>query len=167
MLRVEQGKGQKDRNGMLSPRLLELLREWWLHRPAHDVAVSGPRSAAADHDAPALSGRTDTAASGRDREAGVAAHVAAQLCHPSLEHGVDMRLIQVLSGTPSSRRARATRTSRPTCCATGPARSTGCATDAADGGAEVARRDSGSSSSGGRDISVTTAPLRVAPTAAT
>jgi site-specific recombinase XerD len=30
VLRVEQGKGKKDRNGMLSPRLLELLREWWL-----------------------------------------------------------------------------------------------------------------------------------------
>ena len=29
-LHVEQGRGQKDRNGMLSPRLLELLREWWL-----------------------------------------------------------------------------------------------------------------------------------------
>ena len=29
VLRVEQGKGRKDRNGMLSPRLLELLREWW------------------------------------------------------------------------------------------------------------------------------------------
>jgi len=29
VLRVEQGKGKKDRNGMLSPRLLQLLREWW------------------------------------------------------------------------------------------------------------------------------------------
>jgi|SRR5450631_4182147 integrase len=30
ILHVEQGKGMKDRNAMLSPRLLELLREWWL-----------------------------------------------------------------------------------------------------------------------------------------
>jgi len=30
VVRIEQGKGQKDRNGMLSPRLLELLEEWWL-----------------------------------------------------------------------------------------------------------------------------------------
>jgi integrase/recombinase XerD len=29
MLRVEQGKGRKDRNAMLSPLLLELLRAWW------------------------------------------------------------------------------------------------------------------------------------------
>ena len=34
VIRVE-GKGKKDRNGMLSPRLLVLLREWWLvGRPA-------------------------------------------------------------------------------------------------------------------------------------
>jgi integrase/recombinase XerD len=29
MLRVEQGKGRKDRYAMLSPLLLELLRDWW------------------------------------------------------------------------------------------------------------------------------------------
>jgi integrase/recombinase XerD len=29
MLRVEQGKGRKDRHAMLSPVLLELLRDWW------------------------------------------------------------------------------------------------------------------------------------------
>jgi integrase len=28
-LRVEQGRGQRDRTVMLSPRLLQLLREWW------------------------------------------------------------------------------------------------------------------------------------------
>lgn len=30
LLRVEQGKGRKDRHAMLSPQLLELLRAWWL-----------------------------------------------------------------------------------------------------------------------------------------
>jgi site-specific recombinase XerD len=29
LIRVEQGKGRKDRNVMLSPRLLEVLRAWW------------------------------------------------------------------------------------------------------------------------------------------
>jgi integrase/recombinase XerD len=35
MLRVEQGKGRKDRFALLSPQLLELLRDWWrIARPA-------------------------------------------------------------------------------------------------------------------------------------
>src|SRR3984885_15663696 len=29
VIRVEQGKGQKDRYVMLSPKLLEILRNWW------------------------------------------------------------------------------------------------------------------------------------------
>ncbi len=29
LIRVEQGKGRKDRHAMLSPQLLELLRTWW------------------------------------------------------------------------------------------------------------------------------------------
>ena len=29
MLRVEQGKGRKDRHAMLSPQLLKLLRDWY------------------------------------------------------------------------------------------------------------------------------------------
>jgi len=34
VIRVEQGKGQRDRFVMLSPRLLEILREWWrLEKP--------------------------------------------------------------------------------------------------------------------------------------
>jgi site-specific recombinase XerD len=36
VLRVEQGKGMKDRYVMLSPKLLEILREWWrVQRPEH------------------------------------------------------------------------------------------------------------------------------------
>ena len=30
LIRVEQGKGRKDRHAMLSPQLLEILRAWWL-----------------------------------------------------------------------------------------------------------------------------------------
>lgn len=29
IIRVERGKGRKDRNAMLSPHLLDLLRQWW------------------------------------------------------------------------------------------------------------------------------------------
>jgi site-specific recombinase XerD len=40
IIRVEQGKGRKDRNVMLSPELLDLLRQWWRKRPSrHDVAT--------------------------------------------------------------------------------------------------------------------------------
>jgi site-specific recombinase XerD len=36
VLRVEPGQGQKDRDVMLSPKLLEILREWWrVSRPRH------------------------------------------------------------------------------------------------------------------------------------
>lgn len=36
VVRVEQGKGQKDRYVMLSPRLLDILRDWWrVERPRH------------------------------------------------------------------------------------------------------------------------------------
>ena len=35
LLRIEQGKGRKDRFAMLSPRLLDLLRDWYrIARPA-------------------------------------------------------------------------------------------------------------------------------------
>ncbi len=40
VIRVEQGKGQKDRYVMLSPNLLELLREWW--RAARKKGWMGP-----------------------------------------------------------------------------------------------------------------------------
>jgi len=43
LLRVEQGKGQRDRYAKLSPRLLEVLRTWWrAARPTGWLFPSGP-----------------------------------------------------------------------------------------------------------------------------
>jgi len=40
IIRVEQAKGKKDRNVMLSPETLELLREWWkIRRKKYDAGV--------------------------------------------------------------------------------------------------------------------------------
>src|SRR3982075_4757621 len=33
IIRIEQSKGRKDRNVMLSPEMLDLLRQWWKGRP--------------------------------------------------------------------------------------------------------------------------------------
>jgi integrase/recombinase XerD len=40
IIRVEQSKGRKDRNVMLSPEVLDLLRQWWKVRPSrHDAGT--------------------------------------------------------------------------------------------------------------------------------
>jgi integrase len=35
IIRIEQSKGRKDRNVMLSPEMLDLLRQWWKVRPSY------------------------------------------------------------------------------------------------------------------------------------
>src|SRR5712691_10559400 len=40
IIRIEQSKGRKDRNVMLSPEMLELLRQWWKVRPSrYDAGI--------------------------------------------------------------------------------------------------------------------------------
>ena len=88
LLRVERGKGRKDRHAMLSPQLLELLRAWWREgrrrgaAAAGRLAVSRPQPGRAAVDPPAQPRRPRRRRGRRDQEAGVAAHAAAQLRHP-------------------------------------------------------------------------------------
>src|ERR1700724_3856761 len=37
IIRIEQSKGRKDRNVMLSPEMIDLLRQWWKARPGFDA----------------------------------------------------------------------------------------------------------------------------------
>jgi site-specific recombinase XerD len=41
IIRIEQSKGRKDRNVMLSPEMLDLLRQWWRVRTSrHDAGIA-------------------------------------------------------------------------------------------------------------------------------
>jgi integrase/recombinase XerD len=97
-LRVEQGKGQRDRYVMLSPQLLEWLREWW--RAARPRAWLFPgQNPVNPMSARQLSRAVRTAAQG----AGIAKRVSPHTLRHSfathlLEQNVDIRVIQVLLG---------------------------------------------------------------------
>ena len=98
IIRVEQGKGGKDRNVMLSPSLLDLLRTWW--RAARPQGWLFP-------------GR-DPAQPMTTRQLNRACHAAAQMAEINkrvslhtlrhsfathlLEQNIDVRVIQVLLG---------------------------------------------------------------------
>ena len=81
-LRVEQGKGQRDRYVMLSPQLLELLREWW--QAARPQAWLFPGQNPINPMTARQLNRAVTAAKdpGGNLQARVAAHLAAQLSPP-------------------------------------------------------------------------------------
>ena len=79
VIRVEQGKGPKDRFAMLSPHLLDVLRAWW--REGRPTTWLFPGQAPVG--AAIQSGLPCCHAPCRYREAGNTAHPSAQLCHPS------------------------------------------------------------------------------------
>ena len=97
-LRVEQGKGQQDRYVLLSPQLLEWLREWW--RAARPRGWLFPGK---DPINPLTERQLRRAVHAAAREAGIAKHVTPHTLRHSfathlLEQGVDIRVIQVLLG---------------------------------------------------------------------
>ena len=97
-LRVEQGKGQRDRYVMLSPQLLELLRDWW--QAARPQVWLFPGQNPINPMTPRQLNRAVTAA--KDL-AGITKRVSPHTLRHSfathlLEQGVDIRVIQVLLG---------------------------------------------------------------------
>jgi integrase/recombinase XerD len=97
-LRVEQGKGQRDRYVMLSPQLLELLRDWW--QAARPQVWLFPGQNPVNPMTPRQLNRAVTAAK---TLAGISKRVSPHTLRHSfathlLEQGVDIRVIQVLLG---------------------------------------------------------------------
>ncbi len=97
-LRVEQGKGQRDRYVMLSPQLLELLREWW--RAARPQAWLFPGQNPIN---PMSARQLVRAVHAAKNLAGISKRVSPHTLRHSfathlLEQNVDIRVIQVLLG---------------------------------------------------------------------
>jgi site-specific recombinase XerD len=98
LIRVEQGKGRKDRYVMLSPALLDLLRQWWRVARPRGWLFPG-RDPAQPISARQLSNACHTAA----RSAGLDKRVSLHTLRHSfathlLERRTDIRVIQVLLG---------------------------------------------------------------------
>lgn len=98
LIRVEQGKGKKDRYVMLSPRLLEVLRTWWRAERPKDWLFPGWR--VGQHMRPAA---LQLACQEAAKRAGLNKRVTVHTLRHSfathlLENGADIRIIQTLLG---------------------------------------------------------------------
>jgi integrase/recombinase XerD len=98
VLRIEQGKGRKDRFAMLSPKLLELLRDWYrIARPA--VWLFPGRDSMLPMTARQLNRAVHAAANMAEIEKRVTPHTLRHsFATHLLEENIDIRLIQVLLG---------------------------------------------------------------------
>jgi len=104
IVRVNQGKGQRDRYAMLSPSLLELLRAWWRHGHAQGKMRPGGWLFPGRNPLNPLSTRQlnhacHLAARVADLDKGVSMHTLRHsFATHLLENKVDIRVIQVLLG---------------------------------------------------------------------
>jgi len=98
LIRVEMGKGRKDRHAMLSPQLLELLRTWWLQSRSKGWLFPG-----LDPLLPLTVRQLNRACHAAAEAAGLGSWVTPHTLRHSfathlLESQIDVRVIQVLLG---------------------------------------------------------------------
>jgi site-specific recombinase XerD len=104
LIRVEQGKGRKDRNAMLSPQLLELLRLWWREGKRRSVMLPhGWLFPGRNCLEPLSTRQLNRAVHEAAEAAGIKKRVSPHTLRHSfathlLEQDVDIRVIQVLLG---------------------------------------------------------------------
>jgi site-specific recombinase XerD len=104
LLRVERGKGRKDRQAMLSPQLLELLRAWWREGRRRSLLLPGGWLFPGRNPVEPLSARQlCRAVRAAAQAAGIKKRVSPHTLRHSfathlLEQDVDIRVIQTLLG---------------------------------------------------------------------
>ena len=103
LIRVEEGKGRKDRYVMLSPRLLSVLRAYYRVSPCRVPAPNDYLFGSWREGRPMTSGALSVACHYAAKNSGISKHITAHTLRHSfathlLENGTDTRVIQVLLG---------------------------------------------------------------------